>query len=166
MNAKVYPCLWFNYNAEEAANFYVSLVPDSRIDKVWLSPSDNPSMKEGEVLLVDFTVGGQKLQGLNGGPDFKFNEAASLVIECEDQAEIDRLWETLTADGGEPGPCGWLKDRYGLSWQITPRELNEMLASDDRDGARRAMEAMLQMGKIDLEGCRRAFRGEAVGASA
>ncbi len=163
--SKVYPCLWFDKNAEEAANFYVSLLPDSQIDKVWLSPSDNPSTKEGEVLLVDFTVAGQKLQGLNGGPDFKFNEALSLVIECEDQAEIDRLWETLSRDGGEPGPCGWVKDRYGLSWQITPRELNEMLASPDRDGARRAMEAMLQMGKIDLEECRRAFRGEAVTAS-
>ena len=164
--SKVYPCLWFDKNAEEAASFYVSLVPDSQIDKVWRSPADNPSTNEGDVLLVDFTVAGQKLQGLNGGPDFKFSEAVSLVIECEDQAEIDRLWETLCADGGEPGPCGWLKDRYGLSWQITPRELNEMLASSDRDGARRAMQAMLQMGKIDLEACRRAFRGEAVPASA
>ena len=164
--SKVYSCLWFDKNAEEAASFYVSLLPDSQIDKVWNSPSDNPSTKEGEVLLVDFTVAGQKLQGLNGGPDFKFNEAVSLVIECEDQAEIDRLWDTLCADGGEPGPCGWLKDRYGLSWQITPRELNEMLASDDRDGARRAMEAMLQMGKIDVEACRRAFRREPVAAPA
>lgn len=163
---KVYPCLWFNKNAEEAANFYVSLVPESRIDRVLLSPADNPSMQEGEVLLVDFTLAGQKLQGLNGGPDFQFNEAVSLVIECEDQAEVDRLWDALTAHGGEPGPCGWLKDRYGLSWQITPRELNEMLGSDDEDGARRAMEAMLQMGKIDIEACRRAFRGDAVTASA
>ncbi len=164
---KVYPCLWFDKNAEEAANFYVSLgLPDSRVDNIWRSPADNPSTKEGDVLLVDFTVGGQMLQGLNGGPDFRFNEAISLVIECEDQAEVDRLWETLTRDGGEPGPCGWLKDRFGLSWQIVPRELNEMLASEDKDGARRAMEAMLQMGKIDLEACRRAFKGEAVPASA
>ena len=166
MSNKVYPCLWFNHNAEEAANFYVSLLPDSRIDAVQRSPGDNPSTREGDVLIVDFTVAGQKLQGLNGGPDFKFSEAISLVIECEDQTEVDRLWETLTKDGGEPGPCGWLKDRFGLSWQIVPRELNEMLASPDKDGARRAMEAMLQMGKIDIEACRRAFRGEAVATSA
>ena len=166
MSNKVYPCLWFNHNAEEAANFYVSLLPDSRIDAIQRSPAEKPSTKEGDVLLVDFTVAGQKLQGLNGGPDFSFNEAISLVIECEDQAEVDRLWEALTKDGGEPGPCGWLKDRFGLSWQIVPRELNEMLASPDKDGARRAMQAMLEMGKIDVEACRRAFKGEAVPASA
>lgn len=161
---KVYPCLWFNGQAEEAANFYVSLLPDSRIDNVWRSPADTPSGPEGMVLLVDFTVGGQQLQALDGGPDFHFNEAISLVIECEDQAEVDRLWDALTADGGEPGPCGWLKDRYGLSWQITPKALNEMLEGPDRDGARRAMEAMLQMGKLDEAELRRAFEGE--GASA
>lgn len=154
---KVYPCLWFDGKAEEAANFYVSLVPDSRIDNVWRSPADTPSGPEGMVLLVDFTVGGQQLQGLNGGPDFHFNEALSLVIECEDQTEVDRLWDALTADGGEPGPCGWLKDRYGLSWQIVPKRLNEMLEGSDRDGARRAMEAMLQMGKIEVDELERAY---------
>jgi predicted 3-demethylubiquinone-9 3-methyltransferase (glyoxalase superfamily) len=163
---KVYPCLWFDGKAEEAANFYVSLVPDSRIDNVWRSPADTPSGPEGMVLLVDFTVGGQQLQALDGGPDFHFNEAVSLVIECEDQAEVDRLWDALTADGGEPGPCGWLKDRYGLSWQITPKALNEMLESPDRDGARRAMEAMLQMGKLDEAELQRAFAGEAASAPA
>jgi predicted 3-demethylubiquinone-9 3-methyltransferase (glyoxalase superfamily) len=163
---KVYPCLWFDGKAEEAANFYVSLLPDSRIDNVWRSPADTPSGPEGMVLLVDFTVGGQQLQALDGGPDFHFNEAVSLVIECEDQAEVDRLWDALTADGGEPGPCGWLKDRYGLSWQITPKALNEMLEGPDRDGARRAMEAMLQMGKLDEAELRRAFEGEAASAPA
>ena len=157
---KVYPCLWFDRNAEEAANFYVSVIPDSRIDNVWTSPSDTPSGPEGMVLLVDFTVAGQQLQGLDGGPDFTFNEAVSLVIECDDQAEVDRLWDALTADGGEPGPCGWLKDRYGLSWQIVPKRLNEMLEGPDRDGARRAMEAMLQMGKLEVEPLERAYRGE------
>ncbi len=156
---KVFPCLWFDGKAEEAANFYVGLIPDSRIDKVWRSPADTPSGPEGTVLTVDFTVGGQQLQGLDGGPDFHFNEAISLVIECDDQAEVDRLWDTLTADGGEPGPCGWLKDRYGLSWQIVPKALNEMVESDDKDAARRAMEAMLQMGKIDVEELRRAYEG-------
>jgi predicted 3-demethylubiquinone-9 3-methyltransferase (glyoxalase superfamily) len=96
------------------------------------------------------------VQGLNGGPDFQFNEAVSFVIECDDQAEVDRLWEALTADGGEPGPCGWLKDRFGLSWQIAPRELNELVNDKDPERARRAMEAMLQMGKIEIDEVRRA----------
>ena len=153
------PCLWFDGTAEEAANFYVSLLPDSRIQKVSKSPSNTPSGPEGMVLLVDFTLAGQHLQGLNGGPDFTFNEALSLVIECDDQAEVDRLWDALTADGGEPGPCGWLKDRYGLSWQIVPKELNEMLQSSDADAARRAMQSMLEMGKLEVEELRRAYEG-------
>ena len=164
--AKFFPCLWFDGNAEEAANFYVTLLPNSHVDKVWRSPAETPSGPAGMVLTVDFTLAGQQFQGLNGGPDFKFNGAVSFFIECDDQAEVDRLWEALTKDGGQPGPCGWLKDRFGLSWQIVPRELNEMLGSSDKDGARRAMEAMLEMGKIDIEACRRAFRGEAVPTSA
>ena len=154
--AKIRPCLWFDGKAEEAAEFYVSLLPDSRVDKVWRSPADTPSGPAGMVLTVDFTVAGQPLQGLNGGPDFTFSEAISFGIECEDQAEVDRLWDTLTADGGEPGPCGRLKDRFGLSWQIVPRELNEMMEDPDPDRARRAMEAMLQMGKIEVDELRRA----------
>ena len=165
MSAKLYPCLWFDHDAEEAANFYVSLLPDSRIDGVFRSPADNPSTPAGAVLIVDFTLAGQKMQGLNGGPEFTFTEAVSIVIDCDDQAEVDRLWDALTADGGEPGPCGWLKDRFGLSWQIVPRELNEMLNSPDKDGARRAMEAMLQMSKINVAECRRAFAGEPVSAA-
>jgi predicted 3-demethylubiquinone-9 3-methyltransferase (glyoxalase superfamily) len=153
---KVYPCLWFDGRAQEAAEFYVSLLPDSQVDKVWRSPADTPSGPAGMVLLVDFTLGGQRFQGLNGGPEFNFNEAVSFVIECEDQAEVDRLWETLTAEGGEPGPCGWLKDRFGVSWQITPRRLNELMADPDEGRARRAMEAMLQMGKIEIAQIERA----------
>ncbi len=103
------------------------------------------------VLTVDFTLAGQRLQGLNGGDDFRFNEAVSFVIECDGQAEVDRLWDALTADGGEPGPCGWLKDRYGLSWQIVPIELNRLVDDPDPERARRAMEAMLQMGKIEVD---------------
>ena len=159
MRPKLYPCLWFDGNAEEAANFYVTLLPDSRVDNVWRSPAETPSGPEGMVLLVDFTLAGQQLQGLNGGPHFKFNEAVSFVIECEDQAEVDRLWNALTADGGEPSVCGWLKDRFGLSWQITPRELGEMLEDEDKDAARRAMQAMLKMGKLEVDELRRAFRG-------
>ena len=154
--ARITPCLWFDGKAEEAAEFYVSLLPDSRVDKVWRSPADTPSGPAGMVLTVDFTVAGQPLQGLNGGPQFKFSEAISFGIECEDQAEVDRLWDMLTADGGEPGPCGWLKDRFGLSWQIVPRELNEMMEDPDPDRARRAMEAMLHMGKIEVDELRRA----------
>ncbi|MGH2381820.1 MAG: VOC family protein [Candidatus Limnocylindria bacterium] len=152
----LYSCLWFDGKAEEAAAFYASLLPDSHIDKVWRSPADTPSGPAGMVLTVDFTLVGHRMQGLNGGPDFRFNEAVSFVIECEDQAEVDRLWDALTADGGEPGPCGWLKDRYGLSWQIVPRELTRLMDDPDPERARRAMEAMLAMGKIEVDELRRA----------
>jgi predicted 3-demethylubiquinone-9 3-methyltransferase (glyoxalase superfamily) len=108
------------------------------------------------VLTVDFTLLGTRVQGLNGGAEFHFNEAISFVVEVDDQAEVDRLWDALTAEGGEPGPCGWLKDRFGLSWQIAPRELNELMDDPDPERARRAMEAMLQMGKIEIDEVRRA----------
>ena len=164
--AKITPCLWFDGKAEEAAEFYVTLLPDSHVDKVWRSPADTPSGPAGMVLTVDFTVAGQRFQGLNGGPDFRFNEAISFVIECEDQTEVDRLWDTLTANGGEPGPCGWLKDRFGMSWQIVPRQLNEMVEDPDQERAGRAMEAMLKMGKIEIAELQRAFDGEAVAGAA
>ena len=153
---KPYPCLWFDGAAEEAAAFYAALLPGSHVDKIWRSPADTPSGPAGMVLVVDFTLAGQRFQGLNGGPTFTFSEAVSFVIECEDQAEVDRLWEALTADGGEPGPCGWLKDRFGLSWQIVPRRLNELLDDPDAERARRAMEAMLTMGKLDVAELERA----------
>jgi predicted 3-demethylubiquinone-9 3-methyltransferase (glyoxalase superfamily) len=153
---KPFPCLWFDGKAEEAAKFYTSLLPDSSVDEVWRSPADTPSGPAGMVLTVDFTLKGQHFQGLNGGPDFSFNEAVSFVIECEDQDEVDRLWDALTADGGEPGPCGWLKDRFGLSWQIVPHQLNELVGDPDPERARRAMEAMLKMGKIDVAELQRA----------
>ena len=161
---KVYPCLWFDGRAEEAAAFYTTLLPDSRVDRVWRSPAETPSGPAGMVLTVDFTLGGQQFQGLNGGPEFQFNEATSFVIECDDQAEVDRLWDALIADGGEAGPCGWLKDRFGLSWQVVPKALNGMLEAPDSDGARRAMEAMLRMGKLDVEELRRAFEGSGAAA--
>jgi predicted 3-demethylubiquinone-9 3-methyltransferase (glyoxalase superfamily) len=159
MKAKVTPCLWFDGKAEEAAAFYASLLPDSSVDKVWRSPAETPAGPAGMVLTVDFTVAGQPFQGLNGGPDFAFNEAVSFVIECDDQAEVDRLWDTLTANGGEPGPCGWLRDRFGLSWQIVPREFNAMAEDADPERARRAVEAMLKMGKLDVAELRRAVDG-------
>ena len=154
--AKLFPCLWFDGNAEEAAGFYVTLLPGSHVDKVWRSPAETPSGPEGMVLTVDFTLAGQRFQGLNGGPDFRFNEAVSFVIDCDDQADVDRLWGALMASGGEPGPCGWLKDRFGLSWQIVPRRLDELLNDPDPERARRAMEAMLKMGKIEVAELERA----------
>ena len=150
--SKIKPCLWFNGQAEEAANFYVDLFPDSRINNVARSPAETPSGPEGMVLTIDFTLAGEDFQGLNGGPDYKFNEAISFSVDCADQAEVDRLWDALTANGGEPGPCGWLKDRWGVSWQIVPRRLGELLGDADPDRSRRAMEAMLKMGKIDIAG--------------
>ena len=157
---KITPCLWFDGNAEEAANFYVSLLPDSRVDEVVRSPADNPSTKEGEVIVVDFTLAGRKFSGLNGGPQFKFTEAVSFAVRCKDQAEVDRLWDALTADGGQPVQCGWLKDRFGLSWQIVPEEMYDMLSSPDRAAAKRAFEAMMTMVKLALPPLTRAFEGE------
>ena len=154
--ASLFTCLWFDGNAEEAADFYVTLLPDSHVDKVWRSPAESPAGPAGMVLTVDFTLAGRKFQGLTGGPEFRFNEAVSFVIDCADQAEVDRLWDTLTANGGEPGPCGWLKDRFGLSWQIVPRRLDELLDDPDPERARRAMEAMLKMGKIEVDELERA----------
>jgi len=155
---RIVPCLWFDGQAEEAANFYVTLLPDSRVDGVHRSPADYPSGKAGDVLTVEFTLAGRSFVGLNGGPEFPFTEAVSLQIPCEDQAEVDRLWEALLANGAQAVACGWIKDRWGLSWQIFPRTLTEMLASTDRDAARRAMEAMMAMVRIDLAALERAYR--------
>jgi predicted 3-demethylubiquinone-9 3-methyltransferase (glyoxalase superfamily) len=156
---KIAPCLWFDGDAEEAADFYVTLLPDSRIDAVIRSPADNPSAKKGEVLVVEFTLAGQRYTGLNGGPQFPFTEAVSFMIRCEDQAEVDRLWAAIESNGGAPNACGWIKDRWGLSWQICPQEMLDMLASSDRAAAERAMQAMMTMVKLDLPTLQRAFRG-------
>jgi predicted 3-demethylubiquinone-9 3-methyltransferase (glyoxalase superfamily) len=158
--SKIAPCLWFDNNlAEEAAKFYTSIFPNSRVDAVVRSPADTPSGPAGTVLTVDFTLDGQPFIGLNGGPDFKFNEAISFSIDCQDQAEVDRYWEALVQGGGEYSVCGWLKDRFGVSWQVVPRQLNEYIKSPDREGARRAMEAMLKMQKLDVEQLREAYEG-------
>jgi predicted 3-demethylubiquinone-9 3-methyltransferase (glyoxalase superfamily) len=148
--SKITPCLWFDGQAEEAARFYTSLLPDSRIDAVVRAPVDYPAGSAGSVLTVEFTLAGQQFIGLNGGPEFRFTEAISFTINCEDQAEVDRYWDALIADGGAPVQCGWLRDRYGLSWQIVPTILPRLLADPDRGKAGRVMQAMMGMIKLDI----------------
>jgi predicted 3-demethylubiquinone-9 3-methyltransferase (glyoxalase superfamily) len=157
--SKISPCLWFDGEAEEAANFYVSLLPDSRIDKVQKNTIDGPG-KAGTVLVVEFTLAGQRFMALNGGRRFEYTHAVSFKIDCADQAEVDRLWGALSADGGSVEQCGWLKDRYGISWQIVPAALTKYLGGPDAAGAQRAMRAMLQMIKLDIEGLRQAYEGK------
>lgn len=158
---KITPCLWFDGQAEAAAERYTGLFPDSRIDSVDRAPADTPSGPEGSVLTVAFTLGGRSFVALNGGPEFKFNEAISLQIDCVDQAEVDRYWDALLDGGGEESVCGWLRDRFGPSWQVIPRRLIEMTTSPDREAAGRALEAMLKMVKIDVAKLEEAFAGEA-----
>ncbi|HYU07601.1 MAG TPA: VOC family protein [Thermoplasmata archaeon] len=153
----IVPCLWFDGQAVEAAKFYTSLFPGSRIDTVVTAPVDFPSGKKGDVLSVDFTLMGQKFSGLNGGPYFKFNEAVSFTIPCENQAEVDRYWKALSAVP-EAEQCGWVKDRFGLSWQIVPTMLYRLLADPDRTKAGRVMEVMLKMKKLDIAALQRAYQ--------
>ena len=157
--SKIATCLWFNGEAEEAATLYTSLFPNSQIDSVNPAPTDNPSTAEGDVLTVEFTLDGERFVGLNGGPDFTFNESVSFMIRCEDQAEVDRYWTALILGGGQPSQCGWLKDKFGVSWQVIPKQLDEYLTSSDREGSRRAFEAMLKMSKLDVEQLREAYEG-------
>ncbi|GAA3245151.1 VOC family protein [Streptomyces thermocoprophilus] len=150
-------CLWFDRQAEEAARYYVSVFKDSSLGRITHYPDD--ADRGGEVLTVDFTANGQQFVALNGGPEFTFNEAVSFQIICDDQEEIDHYWARLTEDGGQPGPCGWLKDRYGLSWQVVPKALLEMVASEDRESSARAVKAMMGMGKLDLAALEAAYAG-------
>ncbi len=147
---KIRPYLWFDTRAEEAAEFYVSLFDDSRVDRV---------QRTGPVTLVSFRLAGVEYLALNGGPQFRFTEAFSMYVRADTQDEVDRLWDALTADGGEESMCGWLKDRYGLSWQIIPPVLEELLADPDREKAGRVMQAMLGMQKIDIAELEAAARG-------
>ncbi len=158
--SKIRPCLWFGNEAEEAANFYVSLLPDSRIDNVQRSPADYPHGKAGQVIVVEFTLAGQGFMALNGGMRVEHSHAVSFVIDCADQAEVDRLWDRILSNGGKAEQCGWIRDRYGLAWQIVPTALPKYLGGADQAGAKRAMEAMLGMVKLDVEGLRRAYEGK------
>jgi len=155
---KITPFLWFDDNVEEAMNLYVSLFPNSRIVEVTRYGEAGPGPK-GTVMTGVFELDGQRFIGLNGGPMYKFTEAFSLMVDCDSQEEVDRLWDRLIEGGGAPSQCGWLKDRFGLSWQITPGVLMKMIGDKDRAAAGRAMQAMLKMTKIDIAALKRAFEG-------
>ncbi len=147
---KIKPCLWFEGNALEAAQFYTSVFQDSSIDKVQKALTESPGNKKGGVLMVEFTIAGMQYQALNGPPHDRFNDAVSLSVSCKDQAEVDRYRAALTANGGEPVQCGWLKDKFGLSWQIVPKRMFELLSDHDPAKGERAMQAMMQMVKLDV----------------
>jgi len=154
---KITPCLWFNFNAEEAVNYYLSIFKNSKILEVSHYGDAIPEHK-GKVLIVRFEIEGQQFQALNAGPQFPFTEAISLSVDCETQEEVDMLWSALSADGSE-SDCGWLKDKFGLSWQIVPRFLSEMLYDADTEKSQRVMSAMLKMKKIDINELKRAAAG-------
>jgi predicted 3-demethylubiquinone-9 3-methyltransferase (glyoxalase superfamily) len=153
------PCLWFDNNAEEAVNFYIAIFKNSQVDHLGRFTQEGQTGPDVPVMYIDFTLNGQPFQAINGGPLFQFTEAISFAIECADQAEVDYYWDALTADGGEPGPCGWLKDKYGVSWQVTPRLLRELLSSEEKERASQTLRAMLQMGKLDVAALQAAYDG-------
>jgi len=157
--SKITPCLWFKDEAEEAVNFYVGLFPDSRIDHIQRNIMDGPSGKPGSVLIIHFTLGGRSFQALNGGMVIEHTHAISMSVDCADQAEVDRLWDGLL-QGGSAVQCGWLRDRYGMSWQIVPSVLPRFLADPDPARAKRVMEAMMKMVKLDIATLQKAYDGE------
>ena len=159
MIAKIQPCLWYDHDAEEAAAFYAATFPDSRVGAVMRAPGDYPDGKQGNVLTVEMTILGMPFLLLNGGPHFTFDEAISFQVATDDQAETDRYWRAIVDGGGEESQCGWCKDRFGLSWQITPRRLTEYMAQGGETAAR-AFRAMMQMRKIDIAALERAVAGE------
>lgn len=160
---KITPCLWFDTEAEQAANLYVSTFKNSKIKSISRYGKEGHEIHgkpAGSVMVVDFELEGQAFVALNGGPHFKFSEAVSFQVHCKTQEEIDYFWSKLTAAGGQEGPCGWLKDKYGLSWQVVPTELKEMLSGPDPEKSQRVTKAFLQMKKFDIAALRRAFEGQ------
>jgi len=156
---KITPHLWYTQEAEEAAAFYASIFPDSRVDRVTAMQSESPSGPPGSVKVVDFTLFGQRFQAMTAGPHHDFNDAISIVVLCEDQKEIDKYWDALLSGGGKPQACGWLNDKYGLRWQIVPAKMDEMMADKDPARSKRVTDAMLQMIKLDLPTLEKAYRG-------
>jgi len=152
-------CLWFNGSARQAANFYTSIFPDSSIADNWIAPTQTPGNQQGEEVVVNFRIFGRSFIGLNGGPQFPHSEAISFQIPCKDQIEIDKYWDLLTADGGSESQCGWLKDKFGISWQVTSPEMMKYLGGSDAEGAQRATQAMLGMKKINLAELKSAYFG-------
>jgi len=158
-SAKIYPFLWYAKQAEEAAKLYASIFPDSHVDRVTPLMSESPSGPPGSVKVVDFTLFGQRFQAMTAGPHHEFNDAISLVVECDDQKELDRYWDALLDGGGKPQACGWLIDRFGVRWQIVPSALNEMMQDKDTARSKRVSDAMLRMVKLDLATLQQAYRG-------
>ena len=150
-------CLWFDGRAREAATFYTSIFPESALDDNWIAPTDTPGNKQGEEIVVNFQIFGRPFIALNGGPQFPHSEALSFQIPCANQSEIDMYWELLLADGGKESQCGWLKDKFGVSWQVPSPEMMNYLGGADAEGAQRATQAMLGMKKIDLAAMKRAY---------
>ena len=150
-------CLWFDGNAREAAEFYVNIFPQSSLGSNWIAPTDTPGNQEGSEVFVDFVIFGRRFIGLNGGPQFQFTEAISFQIPCQDQEEIDKYWEILTTDGGVESLCGWLKDKFGVSWQVTSPQMTQYIGGPNSEGAKRATEAMLEMNKIILADLKLAY---------
>lgn len=159
MTAKNRICLWYDGTAEDAANFYATVFPDTRVDSIQRAPTDYPDGKEGNVLVVEFTVMGIECIGLNGGPQFPQSEAFSFQVATDTQEETDRYWNAIVGNGGAESMCGWCKDKWGLNWQITPRALTDAMANPDRAAAKRAMEAMMTMRKIDIAAIEAAAKG-------
>ena len=157
--AKIFPALWYAKEAEEAARFYASIFPDSRVDAVTPLPTDTPSGPAGSVKVVDFTLFGQRLQAITAGPHDEFNDAISLVVLCKDQAELDRYWNAIQEAGGKPQACGWITDRWGVRWQIVPAAMDEMMRDKDTARLKRVADAMLKMVKLDLPTLEKAYRG-------
>lgn len=158
VSAKIFPHLWFTSEAEEAAEFYTSIFPNSRIERVTTLPSESPGGPPGSVKIVDFTIFGQRFQAMSPGPHHEFNDAISMVVLCDDQAELDRYWNAFIDGGGKEQACGWLIDKFGVRWQIVPAVLEEMMNDDDRARAKRATDALLKMVKIDIATLERAYR--------
>jgi predicted 3-demethylubiquinone-9 3-methyltransferase (glyoxalase superfamily) len=157
--SKIFPSFWYAREAEEAARFYASIFPDSRVDRVTTLQSDSPSGPPGSVTVVDFTLLGQRFQAMSAGPHHEFNDAISIVVRCDDQAELDRYWDALLEGGGKPQACGWLIDRYGLRWQVVPAVLERLMSDRDPARSKRVTDALLKMVKLDIAELERAYRG-------